>query len=156
MSGASLEKRKAYLAVGGAGVFFAAGYLGLSVQLPLGQLARPGAAIYPILAGSLLLVGSVAALIEGWKLKRDERIDVPTGPDLWRLLGLVGVLLAYFLVLPWLGQLLSSTLFCIVLMRILSDLSWPGIVLRSVAITVPAYFVFIHLIKVPMPRGVLF
>lgn len=156
MTGASFQKRKGYLAIGGIGAFLAAGYLGMSLQLPFGQLEQPGAAVFPLIAGALLLLGSLATLWEGWKMEKAEQVDVPAGADLARLLGLIGLLLGYFVLLPWLGQLISSMLFCAVLMRMLSALAWPRIVLYSAMITGMLYAVFIYLLKVPLPHGVLF
>ncbi|MFH0882820.1 MAG: tripartite tricarboxylate transporter TctB family protein, partial [bacterium] len=62
----------------------------------------------------------------------------------------------YILLLPWLGQLICSILFCILLLRVLSTLSWLRIVLYSLAISLTLYVAFIVLLKVPMPRGALF
>ena len=73
-----------------------------------------------------------------------------------RLLSLIGLLLGYLILLPWVGQLISSTLFCAALMRVLSDLAWPRIAVYSVIITGTLYAAFIYLLKVPLPRGVLF
>lgn len=156
MTGAAVQKRKGYLVIGGIGVVFAAAYLGMSLQLPLGQMQEPGAAVFPLIAGVLLLLGAVATLWEGWKMQGAEQVEFPAGADLKRLLCLVGLLLAYFIALPWLGQLIGSMLFCVLLMRVLSNLAWPRIVVYSAVMTAALYGVFIHLLKVPMPRGVLF
>jgi putative tricarboxylic transport membrane protein len=153
----SLQKRKGYLIIGGVGLFFAAGYLGMSFQLPFGQREQPGAAVFPLIAGVLLLLGSLATMWEGWKMEQVDQVDFPAGADLKRLLSLIGLLLGYFVALPWLGQLICSMLFCALLMRVLSDrLAWPRIVLYSAGITGALYAVFIYLLKVPMPRGALF
>jgi len=153
---AAVQKRKGYLAIGGLGTFFAAGYLGLSFQLPLGQMRQPGAALFPLMAGVLLLAGSLAAIREGWKMDRTDAAQFPVGADLARLLAVVALLLGYFVLLPWLGQLASSTLFCVLLMRTLSSLSWPRLILYSVIMTGTLYVAFIYVLKVPMPRGPFF
>jgi putative tricarboxylic transport membrane protein len=152
----AVQKRKGYLAVGGIGAFFAAGYLGLSAQLPLGEMRQPGAALFPLMAGLLLLAGSLAAIWEGWKMERAEQVEFPVGADLARLLAVVALLLGYFIALPWLGQLLSSTLFCVLLMRTLSSLSWQRLILYSVVMSGTLYVAFIYVLKVPMPRGAFF
>ena len=59
----------------------------------------------------------------------------------------------YFLTLPWLGQIISSTLFCLLLMRILSNLSWFRIAVNSLVMSLALYVVFVSILKVPMPRG---
>ena len=69
-------------------------------------------------------------------MDRDEQVDLPAGADLRRLLSLIGLLLGYFLALPWLGQIISSMLFCALLMRVLSDLGWTRIVAYSLVISI--------------------
>jgi predicted small integral membrane protein len=155
MSAASLQKRKGYLAIGGIGLFLAAGYLGMSFQLPFGQLSRPGAAVFPVMVGVLLLLVSLATVWEGWRLDEGERIDLPAGADRTRLLSLIGLLLGYFVTLPWLGQIVGSALFCILLIRLLSGLSWPRVVAYSIPMSIGLYIVFVTLLKVPLPRGIL-
>jgi hypothetical protein len=149
------QKRKAYLLLGGAGLIFTACYLGLSVRLPFGDMEQPGAAIFPVAVGLLLMLGSIATLWEGWKMESAAHVDLPVAAGRKRLLCLIGLLLAYFCTLPWLGQIISSALFCILLMRVLSDIGWPRIVAYSLATSFGLYAVFVYLLKVPMPRGVL-
>src|SRR5690606_38425977 len=139
MTRASLQKRRGYIAIGGIGTFLAAGYLGMAIQLPFGQLDQPGAAVFPIIAGALFMFGSLAALWEGWKTAPAEQIDIPAGADLARLLSLIGLLLCYLVLLPWVGQLISSFLFCALLMRLLCDLAWPRMAVYSVIITSALY-----------------
>ncbi|MBL8653612.1 MAG: hypothetical protein JNJ97_05405, partial [Alphaproteobacteria bacterium] len=49
MSVSRIQKRKGYLAVGAAGLLLSASYLGASSRLPFGELARPGAGVFPLL-----------------------------------------------------------------------------------------------------------
>ncbi|GGE38200.1 hypothetical protein GCM10007276_14500 [Agaricicola taiwanensis] len=154
MTVASIQKRRSYLVIGGVGIFLAAGYLSLSLQLPMGHLNSPGAAIFPLIAGSLLLIGSISAVWEGWRMEPTETAELPIGDDLWRLLALIAALIGYLIALSWLGQLIASILFCIVLMKMLSKLSLVGIVIRSVIMMVPVYYIFVHLLGLPMPRGI--
>jgi putative tricarboxylic transport membrane protein len=151
----SMQKRKGYLAVGGLGLVISIGYLGMSVQLPFGSVAQPGAGVFPIIVGVVLMLTSLAAMWEGWQMDKAEQVAVPVGADRKRLLSLIGLLLVYFVALPWLGQIISSALFCLFLMRLLSDTSWSRIIVYSLVIAVALHFVFVHLLQVPMPRGVL-
>ena len=153
MKATSLQKRNAYLAIGASGLLLAAGYLGMSFQLPFGQLDQPGAAVFPIIVGATLIVASLATLWEGSQMDRAEQVAFPAGEDRRRLLALLGLLLGYFLALPWVGQFIGSTLFCIFLMRVLSDLGWVRIVAYSLALAAALHVAFVVLLKVPMPRS---
>jgi putative tricarboxylic transport membrane protein len=149
------QKRNGYLVMGGVGLFFAVGYMGMSFQFPFGQLDQPGAGVFPVVAGALLMLASLATMWEGWKLDKAEQVDLPSGADSKRLLSVIGLLFGYFLALPWLGRIISGTLFCILLMRVLCDLSWPRVVAYSLVMSIMLYVVFASLLKVPMPRGML-
>ena len=155
MKTAAFQKRKGYLVIGGIGTLLAVGYLGLSLQLPFGQMDQPGAAVFPIIVGITLLLASLSTLWEGWRLDSALQVDLPTGTDRKRLLSLIGLLFVYFFALPWLGQIIASTLLCVLLIRLLSDLGWPRTIAYSLAISFMLYGVFVFLLKVPMPQGVI-
>lgn len=155
MKTGSIRKRTGYIWTGGAGLLFAAGYLGLALKLPFGQMDQTGAAVFPVIVGLIMIVASVAAVWEGLKMAPSEQIDVPVGAGRWRVLGLVALMLGYFIAMPWLGQISSSVLFCALLMRMLSELGWLRIAVYSLLISAALYGVFVLLLKVPMPRGVL-
>jgi len=155
MQAASFQKRKAYLWMGAAGVLFSACYLGMSLELPFGHLDQPGAGIFPVVAGVILLIASLITMREGWQFEPAARIELPGGQDLKRLVSLMLLLLGFFIMLPLLGLLISSLIFCILLMRVISDLGWLRIVAYSVVMCGALYGAFVFLLKVPMPRGVL-
>ena len=155
MEATSLQKRAGYLVIGAIGLFLAAGYLGMAVQLPFGELERPGAGIFPVAVGVMLALVSLATVWEGWRTGGGARVEFPAGGDRKRLLALVALLFFYFLALPWLGQILASSIFVMLLMRVLSHIGWPRIVGYSLAISIALYLVFVHLLQVPMPRGLL-
>lgn len=150
-----IPRSKGYIATGGVGMVIAIAYLGLALELPLGRLSQPGAAVFPVMVGVILLIGSLAAVWEGWRMDNAAQLQFPAGADLRRLFGLIGLLFAYLLTLPWLGQLTGSVLFSIALMRILSSLSWIRVLIYSLAISVGTYALFVYFLKVPMPPGVL-
>jgi putative tricarboxylic transport membrane protein len=152
---ARLQKRKGYLAIGAGGLVLSAGYLGMAVRLPFGELARPGASLFPIVVGVILAFASLSTLWEGWRTPSAERVEFPAGRDRLRLLVLVGALVVYIVALPWLGQIIASSLFLILLMRALSDAGWPRVIAYSLTISGALYVVFVRLLDVPMPRGVL-
>lgn len=150
----AFQKRKGYLMIGGAGLLGSALYLGLSFQFPFGEMDQPGAAVFPIMVGTLLVVASLAVLWEGWRMDRAEEVGVPAGADAGRLLILIGLLFGYLLALPYLGQIVGSLLFCTVLVRVLSPLGWARTVAYSLVISIGLYAVFVVLLQVPMPRGI--
>jgi putative tricarboxylic transport membrane protein len=155
MTTSRVQKRKAYGVVGGLVMLVSLGYLFMSFQLPFGERDQPGAAVFPVAVGVIFVLGGLATLYEAWRMDPAVHIELPAGKDRRRLLGLVGLLLSYLVVLPWLGQAVSSALFFIFLMRLLSSYSWARVVVYSMAMAIALDAVFVYLLKVPMPSGFL-
>jgi hypothetical protein len=122
--------------------------------MPMGRIRQPGAGVFPVISGFLLLLGSVSALWEGLKTRKSESVELPAGSDLRRLLVLVGGILGYLVLLPILGQLISSTIFCFVLIRALSSLSIGWVALYALLMAGAAYLLFVRFLMLPMPVGI--
>lgn len=156
MEPARYGKGCAYLIVGAIGLALSVGYIAMALRLPFGQLEQPGAGVFPIFVGVVLVIASLLTLQEGWTASGRETVEFPAGADRRRVVFLVALLLGFFFALPWLGQLVSSAVFCILLMRVLSaGLSWTRIVAYSVVLALAIDVVFEKLLKVPLPHGVL-
>lgn len=154
MQSVKWSRSKGYIAVGAIGVGLSVLYLALSFQMPMGRVRQPGAGVFPVISGFLLLLGSVSAIWEGFKLRKSEEIELPTGSDLYRLLTVLGGILGYLILLPILGQLVSSTIFCFVLIRALSSLPYWRVILYAIIMAGLAYLLFVRLLMLPMPVGI--
>src|SRR5690606_38972763 len=124
-------------------------------HLPFGQPAQPGAGLFPVVVGAILLLASLATIWEGLRMERAEKVDFPAGIDLTRLLKLIVYLAGYFLLLPPLGFPLASFLFCTFLIHALSDISWLRCAVYAILMSASATYLFVHLLNVPLPRGIL-
>ena len=155
MSTALVQRGKGYIAMGAVSLVLGVAYTGLALEMPLGSVQQPGAAVFPIIVGVILMIGSLAAIFEGRSMARDDTVELPAGADRIRVLYLVGLMLGYFVALPWLGQLLSSVFFSILLMRILSTLHWARLLIYALAMSLSVYLLFVYFLKVPMPAGIL-
>jgi putative tricarboxylic transport membrane protein len=154
MQSVNWSRSKGYIVVGAIGICLSVLYLALSFQMPMGRVRQPGAGVFPVISGFLLLLGSVSALWEGMKQRNSEKVELPAGSDLLRLLAVLGGVLGYLILLPVLGQLISSTLFCFVLIRALSSLSIWRVVLYAVLMSGAAYVLFVRILMLPMPVGI--
>jgi putative tricarboxylic transport membrane protein len=155
MKPSPIQKGKGYLIIGSIGLVFSAGYLGLSFQYPLGQLDQPGPGVFPGIVAVIMILASLTTVWAGWKMDRAVHVDFPDGKDRKRLVCMIGLLLGYILLLPWLGQIIVSMLFGVLFLRLLSDLGWLRILVYSFLISIAIYVVFVVLLSVPMPRGAL-
>ena len=151
-----MSKSHGYIGAGLFGALLSAGYLRMTLDLPMGEMDQPGAGVFPLLVAGILCFASVSAIWEGWRnRKTTTRLDLPEGEDRLRLFKLIGLLAIYFLAIPWLSFLLSSVIFCTLLIRLLSDLTWTRASLYALIMSGAVYLIFIFLLKVPMPAGVL-
>lgn len=151
-----ISRSKGYIGAGIVGVLLSSGYLHMTLELPMGEMDQPGAGVFPVLVAAILFVTSVSALWEGWQRRENSpALDLPKGSDRIRLLKMIGLLLIYFLAIPWAGFSLSSILFCILLIRLLSTLSWKQSGLYAFLMTAILHLIFITALKVPMPAGIL-
>jgi hypothetical protein len=148
------SRSKGYIVVGAIGICLSVLYLAVSFQMPMGRIRQPGAGVFPVISGFLLLLGSVSALWEGLKTRKTESVELPAGSDLRRLLVMLGGILAYLVLLPILGQLISSTIFCFVLIRVLSSLSIWRVALYALVMAGSAYLLFVRFLMLPMPVGI--
>jgi len=155
MQARRLSKRRAYLVAGGAALLLAAGYGALSLQLPLGKLDQPGAAVFPIVVTAIIAMAGVATLAEGWRMAPTLQVELPAGADLRRVALLVAALVGFLVLLPWLGHWASSMLFLAATMRLLSSYGWLRVVATAAVIASVFEGLFVRLLQVPMPGGVL-
>jgi putative tricarboxylic transport membrane protein len=155
MKSSSFQRANGYRITGGIGLVFSLGYLWMSIQFPLGEMDQPGAGVWPVIVATGMIVASLITLWEGLQMSKAEKVDLPDVTDRKRILSMVGVLFCYILILPWLGQMITSLLFFILILRILSNLQWLRIFLYSLLMSTTLYVVFITLLSVPMPRGIL-
>ena len=149
----SVSRRKSYLVVGILGLTLSGAYLAGALRLPMGDLGQPGAGVFPVMVAVTLIIASFLTLAEGWSQDDEERVALPAGADAKRLLILIALMVGYITLMPWLGQALASLLFCILLLRLLSDLSWLRIMVYAALMAAALYVVFIYLLKIPMPSG---
>jgi len=155
MENHTFAKWKGYILMGAAGILLSAGYLWEAMQLPFGRPDQPGAGLFPVVVGAILLLASLATIWEGVRMERAEEVDFPAGTDLYRLLKLIAYLFGYFVLLPLLGFPLASVVFCTFLIHALSDVSWLRCAVYAILMSASATYLFVHLLNVPLPRGIL-
>jgi len=148
-------KRAGRLVVSACAIVIAAGYLYAALQLERGTLERSGPGLFPVIVGVIFLVVSVLTMIETIRSEPDDDEVLPH-PDRRRTVGLFLLLTAaYVLLLPWLGQYLASTLFVVLVLKMLGVRTWIHAVVYGTAIAVLLSAFFIEVLDVRMPEGLL-
>lgn len=151
------RKGKGQLAIGILGLLLSVGYLQqTATTLPVGSLSAPGAAIYPFVVGGLMVLVSLGVVLERLVLPPDPRerpLALPRGADRRRLLGVVGTVVAYAVLVNLLGFLWTTVLSSLALVHLIKPGSWRRTVITALAISLSTYVLFVTILDVPLPRG---
>jgi hypothetical protein len=72
------------------------------------------------------------------------------------MVGLIIAMLAYFILLPFIGHLIASLIVVFAGLHLMGGLRWPLKILLTFSISVGSYYLFVILLAVPLPKGTLF
>ncbi|NPU85706.1 MAG: tripartite tricarboxylate transporter TctB family protein [Syntrophaceae bacterium] len=132
----------------------AAGFVAASgVNLGIGAYDDPGPGFLPFWSGLVLALLAVVLLVlslwdRGPAEKRPMTLPGRTG------MVVVTALALYCWLLPWLGYLVATTGLMLVLFG-LGHIRIRTVVLGSLLAVFLSYVLFLHVLKVPLPRGIL-
>lgn len=125
-------------------------------ELGFGRWRAPGAAIFPIAVGIMIVIASIAILFE----RKDSSegllgatFQLPVGDDLTRLGGVLIAFAIYFVAMNFIGHLIASALFMFAAMVILSDKSKVRLAIYAVLLAVSFELLFVRFLQVQMPYG---
>lgn len=141
-------------AVLGCGLFVA------SLQYPMTSDGRVGPGMYPLAVAVVILVGSVTSLVgrrvEGpvGDVAEEEPGDHQLGDAAWRVPVLIGVLVAYVVVVEFLGHLITSCLLAWIGLRLVGGRPWWQQIPIALALGIGTAELFAR-IGVPLPLGAL-
>ena len=126
-------------------------------KLPMGVLRQPGAAVFPLIVAALMAVSSLMILFEEMRAVDSEKgpLGLPSGAGLHRLLGVVASLVGYGVMAYLVGHLIASVLLCLVLVHLINPASWVRTVVIGLAISLSTHGMFVWMLGVPLPEGVL-
>ena len=130
-------------------------YLANVLSLPLGSPARPGPGFYPMSVGAF---GAVVAL--AWVVSVFRRTPATAagltapGAGRGRVGKTAGLLVAYCLLLGWIGYPIAAFGFTGLLLRGLGA-GWAAALVIGLVTSAGTYYLFGVLLGVPLPLGVL-
>lgn len=129
-------------------------YLILALRLPFGAAARPGAGFYPVIAAVFALVvalAGTASAFRGVPGAAAEAVELDAASRRRVVISVVA-LVAFCLVLPWVGYPAAAFAFVTVLLRYLGG-RWTTALLTGALSAAGSYGLFAMLLDVPLPRG---
>ena len=127
-------------------------YLALAFQLPFGAAARPGAGFYPVIVAVFAIVVALVATASAFRSAAAAEPVELDAPSRRRVVISVLALVAFCLVLPWVGYPAAAFAFVTVVLRYLGA-RWTTALLTGALSSAASYGLFAVLLDVPLPRG---
>jgi hypothetical protein len=131
-------------------------YLLSGLALPLGTIAKPGPAFFPLAIGAF---GAVMALVwtaAAFRRAPEAAAEPATPVDArGRVVATAVALIGFCFLLRWVGYPVAALVFVTLLLRWLGA-GWRGAVVTGVASAAVSYYLFGVLLNVPLPHGFLF
>ena len=128
----------------------------VSLNLGLGSVHAPGPGFVPFLAGGLLVLFTIATVIENRSEPKVKNWSELFGGERWRIvLGILGVLFLYALVMDVLGFMISTFLLLTFLFKASEGQRWKVAIGASILTMVLTYFLFEYFLQINFPQGFL-
>jgi putative tricarboxylic transport membrane protein len=154
--------RRGWLVTAGAFLALFAGTIYLSLKLPLLDSLGPGPGFFPLILALLGAVLAVALIVEIERAPRapadaSDAVSgepfMPDGGAVFRMAGIVVLLLAAFWVLDPLGYRVTALLFITLVLLILGIRNYAAIALVALVLSFGVFHSFYYWLKVPLPIG---
>jgi putative tricarboxylic transport membrane protein len=123
----------------------------LSINLPIGKLAEPGPALFPLSLSILLSITGVLIFVSGkGKQKKDWRVEVR---KLAKPLAIILLTLAFIIFMGRLGYLVTSFLYLFSLFFLVCRFRIFVAVGLSGALAAASWYLFGNILGIPLPLG---
>jgi putative tricarboxylic transport membrane protein len=139
-------------------LFFLIASIGICVhacQLNIGTPSRPAQGFLPFVSGACIGLVSLWTLLAPFIHKRIEQNEEVKKFSLKKVFPVMGVLVCYSLLLPFLGFVTTTFLLFIFFFRIMARMVWWKVLLGSAAVSVASFLFFVRWLQCQLPPGIL-
>ena len=127
-------------------------YLTVALRLPFGAAERPGAGFYPVIVAVFAIVVALVATTSAFRgAPGTAAVELDTDSRRRVVISVVA-LVAFCLVLPWVGYPAAAFAFVAVVLRYLGA-RWTTALLTGALSSAGSHVLFAVLLDVPLPRG---
>jgi len=131
-------------------------YLTQALALPYGTSARPGAGFFPTLTAIFACAVGLVMTARAFLISAPAAVSREEGGlttvERGRVVATIVVLVAFCLLLPWVGYPLVAFGFVAILLRRLGT-AWRTALIVAVVSAAFSHYLFAVLLDVPLPRG---
>jgi hypothetical protein len=126
-----------------------------SFLMPIGRLGKPGPGFLPLAVGLILALLSAFLWIEaGLRKSALVQVQFLIGEGRWpSVLLTVGSLLAYALLMEFLGFIICTVLLLFFLFRFVGNQQWGLVLTETILVTLLTHLIFKVGLKVQLPGG---
>lgn len=142
------------------------GCLVAGIRLPIGTISHPGYGLLPVITGVLLIAASAVSLLETLKRKaipgkpKEETQKTATKEESQtsrlRPLLILGAIFTYLFLAGVVGHALVAAVVAVIVLLTTGKRPWWQIVLYGVLIGLFSWLLFDLLLRVRLPRGLIF
>ena len=126
--------------------------IALSGDLPVGQLSMPGAGFLPIIVACLILLLGGALILRGRESAHFSEIAWDDARHALQVIVVTGATIALYI---YLGFVITMVLMMLALTLVIERRNIPRAAAYSVGAVVVTYLTFGHILKAPLPPGIL-
>ncbi len=129
-----------------------------SLHLGLGRASEPKTGFMPFLIGLILIILSAVLLVQSTaEVSKNHRTRASPWSDIhWkRVIFMIILLLAYCILLPILGYLISTFLLMVLSMRVIEPRNWLATMMVGIMTSIISYLIFDVWLQVSFPHGIL-
>jgi putative tricarboxylic transport membrane protein len=125
-------------------------------RLNLGTVHEPGPGFFPFGAGFIMLILSLAALLQSRAKK--QKVEETSRQETfrwWNILIILTAITAYALSLEKIGFLINTFLFMCLLLKVVEPQTWKTAIIGGLITTLAANLVFNIVFRTQIPKGIL-
>ncbi|MCX7965648.1 MAG: tripartite tricarboxylate transporter TctB family protein [Syntrophorhabdaceae bacterium] len=131
----------------------------LSLKMPIGNFRTAGSGLFPLCLGILLmllvLIHAVKSLLAKKSLKEIKVTIYEATTEVKNVVFFLIIVVLSILLFSTIGYFLFAFLLMLFLVRILGDKRWVFNIILSLITAAASYVLFIHWLKIPLPKGIL-
>lgn len=145
--------RHSLLLVAAIGTAVSVLYLATVPNYSLGTMAEPGPGLYPLVVGSLMLLGFLGVGLEAAWGRSNGGVDWPGRAGRFRIAAVLAACAFYVVSLPHLGHAVAGSLVALVVLQVMGVSSWRASIALALAMGLGSHLLFTVALGVPLPAG---
>ena len=130
-------------------------YLIQALQYPMGAENKPGPGVFPLFAGSLLLLGALGSIWVTLAHPPAGKMDWPKGKELVRVIAIAVAALIYAYGVEFLGHIIATLIVTLTCLHAMGMRSWLLKIVTALLIAFGSYYLFSVILSSPLPKGLL-